>query len=159
MDYEDEILIKVMSPIFRVPIELYCFSPVSKDSPLYHITIQKSFLLIEALSESQALISVKNFYGYWRNYNNHPKEIQKDISPFKIDKKRNIERTLDCELRCKIQEGEYICKIPISNESLPKDIDKPKSNEELFNLCCIEGNKVPDFIGCPYYSEISATKE
>jgi len=156
-DDDNETLTKIASPIFRVPIEIFYFSPISKGFPAYDAVTQESFLLVEAPDEIGAVNIAKNYYGYWKNYNMQTSQTQRDMSPFRINKKVRIERILDCELRRKTQNGEYACEIPVSHESFMECRDNLLPNEILVNSCCVEGSPIPDFPGCPYSELIDDT--
>ncbi|MGD2072489.1 MAG: hypothetical protein PVG65_03275 [Candidatus Thorarchaeota archaeon] len=142
--------IEIKNPIFKVPIFKFSFLEC-----LGGETIQgerRSSCLIEAVGEIDAIVQLREYLGYWKNYNQLSKEERKKVIPFKLDMKGKIERILDCERRYKNQRGDYTCGRPVySIEDHPDKDDECSNMNGEFGMCCIEGYDIPEY--CPYNKE------
>ena len=81
--------IEIKNPIFKVPILTFSFLECLRG------TIQgegKSSCLIEAISEIDATLQLRELPGYWKNYNQLSKEERKKVTPFKLDREGKIEK-------------------------------------------------------------------
>ena len=147
-------------PIFKVPIlSMRFLGTLERERSAYGI--QPRHFLVEAKNKKQARLSLAREPSFWRNYNNASVEerrqlIHKEFQPFKLSREGKIERILDCELRYKNNNEEYVCGRPLYDldptergESFPGDDETCGE----FGFCCIDGGYDPSHVDCPYLKD------
>ena len=141
---EEPLCTKVTSPIFKVPILEYHFSPTLCGEPLQGVGSR--YFLVEAPNPINAMLQVTREPGYRRNYNNMTREERKEVKgpKFRLDTGEKIERMPDCELRHKNRDGQYTC-----GEVTGEYAD----NNGEFGMCVLQGYDIPESDHCPFYKE------
>ena len=128
---------EITSPIFKVPIWTFHFVPTS-GKPAQGV--EASYFLVEAENKTKAILDLTKSADFWENYNKSSVEERKKLKPFRL-RIAKIERILECSLRHKNSNGEYIC----GEATLD-------SNGEI-GMCCIIGYDPLEGEECPYYRD------